>query len=581
MTSSPGSSPSATPTRTTCTWRPARVLRRGELHPNPPRPNPPRPIPPCLIPSGDRCRGGRAIWDVLCSPRELYERLTEGTIHTAAHATALAEPGAEAVRIGGESLTHGSLDLRARSLATWLAAHGAGPGTRVALVEGNSLDYVVSYLGILHSGAAVVLVNPMLTERELASVVEDSDPVASVCAPERTEQMRALGVGCVLETQDLDEAITVSSPAEVREPLPESVAHLAFTSGTTGRPKPTPLTHANVLSSMRSVIWSWRISAADHVLHALPLQHAHGLSGLHAALLTGCRSTFMTGFDPVALCREVESARASVLFAVPAMWERLVESSEVELGRLGHLRLATSGSAPLSPATSDAVHDLIGLRPLERYGLTETGFVLSNPYEDERRPGSVGFPLPGAEVGVSDGHWVADGQVGEIVLRGPSVFPGYLGFSGYLGTEVGDTSDATFDRGWFRTGDLGRVDPEDGYVYIVGRSKEMIITGGLNVYPREIELVLESLPGVSQAAVVGVPSRRWGEEVTAFLVAVPGARIEVDQVSTAASVQLAAYKRPKSYRVVDDLPRNHMGKIVRSALLELAVDVVGPEVQPR
>jgi malonyl-CoA/methylmalonyl-CoA synthetase len=508
-------------------------------------------------------------------PAQLYERLTEGTLHTAAHATALAEPGARAVRIGGESLTHGSLDLRARSLATWLAAHGAGPGNRVALVEGNSLDYVVSYLGILHSGAAVVLVNPMLTERELAVVVEDSDPVASICAAERTEQMRALGVGCVLETRDLDEAITVSSPAEVREPEPESVAHLAFTSGTTGRPKPTPLTHANVLSSMRSVIWSWRISAEDHVLHALPLQHAHGLSGLHATLLTGCRSTFMTGFDPVALCREVEGTRASVLFAVPAMWERLVESSEVELARLGHLRLATSGSAPLSPATSDAVHDLIGLRPLERYGLTETGFVLSNPYEDERRPGSVGFPLPGAEVGVSDGHWVADGQVGEIVLRGPSVF------SGYLGTEVGDTFDATFDRGWFRTGDLGRVDLEDGYVYIVGRSKEMILTGGLNVYPREIELVLESLPGVSQAAVVGVPSRRWGEEVTAFLVPVAGARIEVDQVSAAASIQLAAYKRPKSYRVVDDLPRNHMGKIVRSALLELAAGVVGPEARPR
>jgi malonyl-CoA/methylmalonyl-CoA synthetase len=509
-------------------------------------------------------------------PAQLHERLTEGTLHTAAHATALADPGAEAVRIGGDSLTHGSLDLRARSLATWLAAHGAGPGSRVALVEGNSLDYVVSYLGILHSGAAVVLVNPMLTERELAVVVEDSDPVASICAPKHAEQMRALGVGCVLETQDLADAIAVSSPADVCEPESESVAHLAFTSGTTGRPKATPLTHANVLSSMRSVIWSWRISAADHVLHALPLQHAHGLSGLHATLLTGCRSTFMTGFDPVELCREIESARASVLFAVPAMWERLVESPEVELARLGRLRLATSGSAPLSPATSDAVLDLIGLRPLERYGLTETGFVLSNPYQGERRPGSVGFPLPGAEVAVSDGHWLADGQVGEIVLRGPSVFSGYLGLSAHLGAEVGET----FDKGWFRTGDLGRVDPDEGYVYIVGRSKEMIITGGLNVYPREIELVLESLPGVSQAAVVGVPSRRWGEEVTAFLVPVQGARIEVDQVSAAASIQLAGYKRPKSYRVVEDLPRNHMGKIIRSALLELATGAGGPEAPP-
>ena len=505
---------------------------------------------------------------------QLFERLTEGTLHTAAHATALADPGAEAVRIGEESVTHGSLDLRARSLATWLAAHGAEPGTRVALVVGNSLDYVVAYLGILHCGAAVVLVNPMLTDRELGVLVEDADPVASICVPKSAEQMRDLGVRCVLETQDLADAIAASRPADVREPEPESVAHLAFTSGTTGRPKPTPLTHANVLSSMRSVIWSWRIGAEDHVLHALPLQHAHGLSGLHATLLTGCRATFMIGFDPVSLCREVESVRASVLFAVPAMWERLVESGEGELARLADLRLATSGSAPLSPATSDAVHDLIGLRPLERYGLTESGFVLSNPYEGERRPGSVGLPLPGAEGGVMDDGFVADGEVGEVVLRGPSVFSGYLGTAGATSDA---TSGATFDEGWFRTGDLGRVDPDGGYVYIVGRSKEMILTGGLNVYPREIELVLESLPGVSQAAVVGVPSRRWGEEVTAFLVPDAGARIEVDQVSAAASRELASYKRPKSYRVVEDLPRNHMGKIVRSALVELATGSGGPE----
>lgn len=504
----------------------------------------------------------------------LTERLTEGSIHEAAHATAVSRPRAPAVSVSGESSTHESLDLRARSVATWLAARGSGPGQRVVLALGNSVDYVVSYLAILHTGAAVVLVNPMLTERELAVVVEDSDPVAAVGDTGRADQLSDLGVPVVLRDRDVAGVCESSDPIEVRRTDPAAIAHVAFTSGTTGRPKPTPLTHANVLASMRSIIWAWRIDAGDTVVHALPLQHAHGLSGVHSVLLTGCHGSFMDAFDPYELCAEVARERATVMFAVPAMWERLVESGELARGGLSGLRLATSGSAALSPATSGAVAELTGKRPLERYGLTETGFVISNPYEGERRAGSVGIPLPGAEVGIADGdgRWVDDGNVGEILLRGSSVF------AGYLGTAASPESAMQASReGWFATGDLAVVDPADGYVSIVGRSKEMILTGGLNVYPREVELVLESLPGVSQAAVVGIPSKRWGEEVTAFVVPTGGARLDAEQLSLGASEQLAAYKRPKTYRMVAELPRNHMGKIVRSALRQLA----GPGETPR
>jgi malonyl-CoA/methylmalonyl-CoA synthetase len=509
----------------------------------------------------------------------LLDDLGKGSIAHAAHTTALLHPQREAVRIGDSAVTHGALDSSSRRLATWLAARGAGPGNRVVLAAENSVEYVIAYLGILHCGATVALVNPMLTTSELATLVEDAAPVAALCDPHRVEQLHQLGVKSIVALHGkgsgtLREALQQCRPVEVRPPVSEEVAHLAFTSGTTGRPKPTPLTNRNVLASMRSILWSWRIDSEDVLVHGLPLQHAHGLSGLHAVLLTGCRGVFLPHFDPSVLCRRIEECAATVVFAVPAMWERLVESGELETGCFSTIRLATSGSAPLSPATSDTVRDLTGQRLLERYGCTETGFVLSNPYEGERRVGSVGFPVPGAEVAVvdGDGRPVEAGNVGEIVIRGPSVFAGYS-------LQEPDTGSFLTDE-WFRPGDLGQVDPADGYFFVVGRSKEMIITGGLNVYPREVELVLESVQDVSCAAVVGAPSSRWGEEVTAFLVPAAGRHIDLQRVGEVAVRSLAAYKRPKSYRVLDELPRNEVGKILRSVLVEMAATQTTPGTEP-
>ena len=497
----------------------------------------------------------------------LVGQLRAGTIASAAAATARRVPAREAVRIGDRALSHRELDDRARRLASRLTAMGAGPGRCVLLASGNSLEYVIGYLGVLHAGAAVVAVNPMLTAAEFADVAAATDPVAALVAGPRREQLLDLGGAehvVALDGEGADGLAAVladASPIRLRPPDSAQIAHVAFTAGTTGRPKPLPLSHANVLASVRAVLRAWRWREDDSLVHALPLQHGHGISGLHTALLTGSRLVLVPEFTPEALCRAVSGQAATVLFAVPTIYERLLAWGGAGQ-RLRGLRLATTGSAAMSPRTSDALIDVLGQRPLERYGLTETGYVLSNPY-DNRVAGSVGIALPGAEVGLIDrsGERTADGAEGEIVVRGPQVFGGYLGPG---------QPPAVDKQGWFRTGDIGQVDPDNGYIRVVGRAKEIIITGGLNVYPHEVERALEAMPGVADVAVVGLPSPRWGEQVTAFIVPAPGAALEPEVLRASAARALAAYKRPKEYRVVADLPRNHMGKVMRSALVAAA-----------
>jgi malonyl-CoA/methylmalonyl-CoA synthetase len=500
------------------------------------------------------------------APRGIRAELGTGTIAGLASATARAHPDRKAVRVGERMLTHGELDDQARRLASWLSAQGAGPGSRVLLACGNSLEYVVGYLATLHAGAAVVAVNAMLTATEVAAIVGAVDPVAALVAGERREQLLDLGgVAHVLALDGtgrdgLADVLARGRPIDPGGADSSDIAHLAFTSGTTGRPKPTPLSHGNVLASVRSVMTAWRWRADDVLVHALPLQHGHGVSGLHAVLLSGACLVLVPDFTPEELCRAVSEQSATVMFAVPTMYERLLGWGGAG-DRLRGLRLATTGSAGMSPRTSEAMVEVMGQRPLERYGLTETGFVLSNHF-DQRVAGAVGIALPGAEVCVvgPDGDRRADGVDGEIVVRGPQVFDGYLG-------DVGGSEWLPGAGGWFRTGDLGVMDPATGFVSVVGRAKEVIITGGLNVYPREVELALEAVPGVAGVAVVGLPSSRWGEQVTAFVVVAPGETLEPGVLRAHAETVLAAYKRPKEYRVVADLPRNHLGKVVRSVLV--------------
>lgn len=515
--------------------------------------------------------------------------LTGDSLPEMFHATARREPGRPALLIAGESASHGDLDARAGRVGAWLCEHGIRGGDVVIISARTSVAMIVGYLGVLRAGAVVVLANPTLTEPELAHLVLDSQAVAALADGDglaRLTALRARGVGRVRlmvavsgdERADapLQEAATHSRSMEVASVAPASPALLAYTSGTTGAPKAVALSHRNLSSSIKAAMLAWCWRPDDVLVHALPLFHQHGLSGVHASLLSGSQTVVLERFDPEVLWSAMAAARASVLFAVPAMYERLVDWAQAaapDSRAHGDLRLAVSGSAPLSTALAERVRGVLGQLPLERYGTTESGLNVSNPYDGPRRPGTVGLPLPGVELAVVDGDGipVGDGADGEIVVRGPQVFSGYRG-----APEV--TAASFLGDGWFRTGDIGRVDPTDGYLSITGRLKELIITGGMNVYPREVESALELQPGIAEAAVVGVPSQVWGEEVVALVVPAGDERFDPDRILLDVRRRLSPYKCPKRIVAVAALPRNHMGKLIRRELAEVATGSgSGPE----
>jgi malonyl-CoA/methylmalonyl-CoA synthetase len=502
-------------------------------------------------------------------PSTLLAQLSTGSLTEIAAQTAQARGDQIALHIGESSLTHSELDERARRLAASLVSRGAGLGTRVVIAAPNSLTFAVAYLAALHTGSAVTLFHPSLRPRELHDLVDLIKPVVSIGSIERVDQLSGRkSAGSVVAIDgsardSVDAAIATHAPLPLRALDAGTVAHLAFTSGTTGKPKLVPLTHSNIVASVRAIALAWRWDQGDVLVHGLPLHHAHGLTALHLSILTGSKSVVLTHFDPDALCETADQHDATVIFGVPSMYDRLVRSDQFNRQRLSHVRVVVSGSAPLPPTTFAAIEEAIGQPPLERYGLTEAGFVLSNEYDGLRRAGSVGLPLPGIELDLVDanGASVDDEIDGEIVVRGPQIFAGYL-------SDPGDADDPFLPHGWFRTGDLGRRSAETGAVSITGRLKELIVTGGFNVYPREVELVLEAQPGVAAAAVVGMPSDEWGEEVTAVIVAKPGAVINIDGLAATVREVLAPHKRPKRYHIAEDLPRNHMGKLMRAALAD-------------
>jgi malonyl-CoA/methylmalonyl-CoA synthetase len=328
----------------------------------------------------------------------------------------------------------------------------------------------------------------------------------------------------------------------------DDTALIIYTSGTTGNPKGVPLSHGNLLASAHAVRLAWRWTPEDTLALCLPLFHVHGLGvGLHGTLVTGASAVLMPKFDPGL----IGTAGASLFFGVPTMYHRLAESPH--LGDLAPLRLAVSGSAPLPAELHEAIRAGSGQVVLERYGMTETVMLVSNPYEGERRPGTVGFPLPGVDLRLAP----REGGTAEIQVRGPNVIRGYL-------DNPGATAEAYTADGWFRTGDLGTLD-EDGYLTISGRAKELIITGGYNVYPREVEELLRSHPGVADAAIVGVPSDQWGETVAAFVVL--SAPVPPSELDSWCAERLVAYKRPREWHVVEAIPRNALGKILRHELV--------------
>jgi malonyl-CoA/methylmalonyl-CoA synthetase len=488
-------------------------------------------------------------------PEALRAELAAGTMGEAFAATATQRGDAPALEVDGAAASHAELDDRAARVGGFLRAQGVSAGDRVLLCAPTSLDLVVAYLGTLRIGATAMPCDAALTAAELAHLLRDGEPVAAFVgsgARERLERAEAdaAPVGTVVAIDEVD-ALDGDRVAPEPDPGP---AMLAYTSGTTGAPKGVPLTHANVLASTRGVVKAWRWRPDDVLVHALPLSHQHGLSGVHLSLLTGSRAVIFSRFDPAMVCGAIAEHRATVLFAVPAMYERLDAWEGIGAADLSSLRVAICGSAPLSPALAERVRRWLAQVPLERYGSTEAGLDVSNAYDGPRRPGRVGWALPGIELRL-------DGADGEILVRGPQVFDGYW-------RRPDATEEALTPDGWFRTGDLGRIDPEDGSLEISGRSKELIISGGLNVYPREVEAVLEEHPAVAGVAVAGVPSERWGEEVVALVV--PAGDLDGDDLIAHCRERLSAYKCPKRVVALDELPVNRMGKLRRDALADMA-----------
>jgi malonyl-CoA/methylmalonyl-CoA synthetase len=458
-----------------------------------------------------------------------------------------ARPGA----VLGSPLTYGDLDARSAAMAAALVRSGVGPGDRVAVLVPKSPDAVALHLACLRAGAVHLPIDPGATDDEVGHVLADAEPA--------------------LVVRDAAELVAVAGGVSDWQDVPRGAADpaaLLYTSGTTGRPKGALLSHGNLAHSARTLVDAWRFTASDTVLHVLPLHHTHGLFvALHCALAGGGAVLLAERFDAadaVALM-----PRCTVLMGVPTHYVRLLAEPSFDAISTATLRLMTSGSAPMALSTHAAVLERTGHVVLERYGMTETTILTANPLDGERRPGTVGRALPGVGVRVVDAadQPVGGHVVGAVQVQGPNVFAGYWRRPSLRAVDV--TAD-----GWFRTGDLGSLSA-DGYLTIVGRSKDLVISGGLNVYPKEVEAVLDELPQVRESAVVGLPDPDLGETVVAVVVpadAVDPGELELDVVRDACRSRLAAYKLPRRVVLVAELPRNAMGKVEKSRLRALLAE---------
>ncbi len=438
------------------------------------------------------------------------------------------------------------------------------PGDRVAVQVEKSPEAVALYLGCQRAGAVYLPLNPAYPSAEVRYIVDDAEPALMIVDGGRIASLRSrLPRRCRLET--LEDTIVGGSSdtapdrrSDVRR-RDDDVAAILYTSGTTGKPKGAMITQANLVSNADALVEQWGMRADDVLLHALPIFHVHGLFvALHCALFTGARMRFLPRFEVAAVIDAFPEC--SVFMGVPTLYSRLLDDPRLDHACCGRMRLFTCGSAPLRPETFEAFTRRTGHRILERYGMTEAGMITSNPLDGDRVAGTVGHPLPGVEARVvsEDGEAVADGDVGGLEIRGPNVFLGYW-------RQPEKTAETFSDDGFLRTGDLV-TRTEDGRFAIVGRAKDLIITGGYNVYPKEVERALDQQPGVSESAVFGLPHDDFGEAVHAAVVADPGASLEPESLRDALREHLAAYKIPKRILIVEALPRNAMGKVQKNRL---------------
>ncbi|MYK30494.1 MAG: malonyl-CoA synthase [Boseongicola sp. SB0670_bin_30] len=461
-------------------------------------------------------------------------------------------------------------------IANVLAEAGVQPGDRVAMQTEKSPEALALYLACLRAGALFLPLNTAYTTAELDYFLGDAEPRVAVCDPAAEPALRPLAEDRGITLLTLGGAATGTLVERAAEESGEfgtvargadDLAAILYTSGTTGRSKGAMLSHGNLLSNVDALVQTWRFAATDTLLHALPIFHAHGLFvATNVLLRVGGRMIFLPKFDVDTVLSLLP--RATAMMGVPTFYTRLLGDARFTRDATAHMRLFISGSAPLLAETHRAFEGRTGHRILERYGMSETTMSTSNPYDGERRAGTVGFPLPGVEARIVDpvsGAEVPQGEIGILEVHGPNVFKGYW-------RMPEKTADEFREDGFFVTGDMARIDA-DGYIAIVGRAKDLVISGGYNVYPKEVEGEIDSLDGVAESAVIGVPHPDFGEGVVAIVVREPGSELEAEDIKAALQNRLAKFKQPKAILFVGELPRNTMGKVQKNALREMFDDL--------
>jgi len=476
----------------------------------------------------------------------------------------------------GERISYGELIARAGQFANVLVERGVKPGDRVAVQVEKSVPNLVLYLATVRAGAVYLPLNTAYTLNELTYFITDAEPSLVVCDPAKADGIKPIAakVGAKVETLDSHGQGSLADAAAKASPTFETVprgnddlAAILYTSGTTGRSKGAMLSHDNLASNSLTLVDYWRFTDKDVLIHALPIYHTHGLFvASNVTLFARASMIFLPKLDPGLIIKLM--ARATVLMGVPTFYTRLLQNPALSRETTAHMRLFVSGSAPLLADTHREWFARTGHAVLERYGMTETNMNTSNPYDGERVPGAVGFPLPGVSARVTDpetGKVLPPDTIGMIEVKGPNVFKGYW--------RMPEKTKSEFrDDGFFITGDLGKIDAK-GYVHIVGRGKDLVISGGFNVYPKEIESEIDAMPGVVESAVIGVPHADFGEGVTAVVVKHAEAKVDEASVLKGLEGRLAKFKMPKRVFVVNELPRNSMGKVQKNVLRDQYKDI--------
>jgi malonyl-CoA/methylmalonyl-CoA synthetase len=476
----------------------------------------------------------------------------------------------------GQRISYGDLIARTGRVANVLVARGVKPGDRVAAQIEKSVENLVLYLAVVRAGAVYLPLNTAYTLNELDYFITDAEPSLVVCDPAKADGIAVIArkVGAKVETLGADGKGSLTDAAPTAKPefatvarANDDLAAILYTSGTTGRSKGAMLSHDNLASNSLTLVDYWGFTDKDVLIHALPIYHTHGLFvASNVTLFARASMIFLPKLDPELIIKLM--ARSTVLMGVPTFYTRLLQSPSLTKEATKHMRLFVSGSAPLLADTHREWAARTGHAVLERYGMTETNMNTSNPYDGERVAGAVGHALPGVAVRVTDpetGKVLAAETIGMIEVKGPNVFRGYW--------RMPEKTKSEFrDDGFFITGDLGKID-DKGYVHILGRGKDLVISGGFNVYPKEIESEIDAMPGVVESAVIGVPHADFGEGVTAVVVRHPGSDVSEASVLKGLDGQLAKFKMPKRVFIVDDLPRNTMGKVQKNILRETYKDI--------